>query len=179
MNSGKFSSRTLTGKYLERIQAIDMAGPNVNAVIEINPDALTIAAALDRERAGGKVRGPLHGIPVLIKDNIDTADRMTDHGRVAGAGRIGAPRRLVRRRSGCAQRARSFWARPISANGPTSGPRIPPADGAGAGARPGILMRSIAIRAVPAPGRARRRRPIFARSRSEPKQTARLCAHHP
>ncbi|MBA3913426.1 MAG: amidase [Acidobacteriales bacterium] len=99
MSSGKFSSRTLTGKYLERIQSIDMAGPNVNAVIEINPDALTIAAALDRERAGGKVRGPLHGIPVLIKDNIDTADRMlTTAGSLAMVGSAPAQDSAVARK---------------------------------------------------------------------------------
>src|SRR5262249_31661596 len=87
MSSGKFSSRTLTGKYRELIQPIDMAGPNVNAVIELNPDALTIAAALDRERADGKVRSPMHGIPVLIKDNIDTADKMlTTAGSLAMVG---------------------------------------------------------------------------------------------
>jgi amidase len=63
--------------YLDRIQALDRTGPTLRAVLEINPDALSIADTLDRERKAGKVRGPLHGIPILIKDNIDTADRMT------------------------------------------------------------------------------------------------------
>lgn len=77
MKSGKYTSLSVTKKYLQRIQEIDKQGPAVNAVIEINPEALAIAAALDRERKEkGTSRGPLHGIPVLIKDNIDTADRM-------------------------------------------------------------------------------------------------------
>jgi amidase len=74
--SGEVTSRKLTEYYLDRIESIDRSGPRINAVIEINPDALAIARARDQERRHGKVRGPLHGIPVLIKDNIDTADRM-------------------------------------------------------------------------------------------------------
>ncbi len=74
--SGQYSSRSLTEKYLQRIGEIDKAGPMVNSVIELNPDALQIADALDRERKATGSRGPLHGIPVLIKDNIDTGDRM-------------------------------------------------------------------------------------------------------
>ena len=76
MKSGKYSARSLTEKYLERIEDIDKKGPAINSVIEINPDALSIAQTLDRERKEKGPRGPLHGIPVLIKDNIDTADRM-------------------------------------------------------------------------------------------------------
>jgi amidase len=76
MNSGKFSSRSITEKYLARIEEIDRQGPAVNSVIEINPEAQAIAESLDRERKEKKLRGPLHGIPVLIKDNIDTADKM-------------------------------------------------------------------------------------------------------
>jgi amidase len=74
--SGQYSSRFLTEKYLARIQEIDTAGPMLNSVIEINPDALQIAEALDHERRTKGPRGPLHGIPILIKDNIDTGDRM-------------------------------------------------------------------------------------------------------
>jgi amidase len=77
MRSGKLTSHALTTQYLARIRAVDQAGPRLNAVIELNPDALRIAGELDRERAAGKVRGPLHGIPVLLKDNIATADRMS------------------------------------------------------------------------------------------------------
>jgi amidase len=74
--SGQYSSRSLTDKYLARIQEIDKSGPMLNSVIEINPDATKIADALDEERKAKGARGPLHGIPVLIKDNIDTGDRM-------------------------------------------------------------------------------------------------------
>ena len=76
LNSGKFTSRSLVQKYLERIDDIDKDGPRLNSVIELNPDAVSIAEALDRERKAKGARGPLHGIPILIKDNIDTADRM-------------------------------------------------------------------------------------------------------
>ena len=76
MEQGTLTSHSLTQRYLTRIDSMDKRGPAVNAVIELNPDALAIADAMDAERKAGKVRGPLHGIPVLIKDNIDTADRM-------------------------------------------------------------------------------------------------------
>ena len=76
MTSGKYSARAIAEKYLARIVAVDKSGPRVNSVIETNPDALEIAEALDKERKEKGPRGPLHGIPVLIKDNIATADRM-------------------------------------------------------------------------------------------------------
>ena len=76
MQSGEYSSRAITKLYLKRIEEIDKSGPKLNSVIELNPDALAIADAMDKERAAGKVRGPLHGIPVLIKDNISTGDKM-------------------------------------------------------------------------------------------------------
>src|SRR5215213_3896169 len=76
MAARQLTARQLAEMYLARIEAIDRNGPRLNTVIEVNPDALTIADALDRERAGGSSRGPLHGIPVLLKDNIDTADQM-------------------------------------------------------------------------------------------------------
>ena len=76
MKSGKYTAQSLVEKYLARIDEIDKRGPAVNAIIELNPDALSIAQALDQERNAKGARGPLHGIPVLIKDNIDTADRM-------------------------------------------------------------------------------------------------------
>ena len=77
MASGELTSRRLTQAYLNRIEAIDRQGPTLAAVIETNPEALDIAAALDARREAEGSLGPLHGIPVLIKDNIDTADRMT------------------------------------------------------------------------------------------------------
>jgi amidase len=89
MASGELSSRKITELYLERIEAIDNDGPGLNSVIEVNPDALTIAEELDKERKAGKIRGPLHGIPVLIKDNINTADKMmTTAGSLALEGNI-------------------------------------------------------------------------------------------
>jgi amidase len=76
MKDGTYTSRAITQLYLKRIDAIDQNGMRLRAVIELNPDALSIAEEMDKERKAGKIRGPLHGIPVLIKDNIDTADRM-------------------------------------------------------------------------------------------------------
>ena len=81
MKSGKYTARSLVEKYLERIEEVDTPrtdkrGPAINAIIELNPDALSIADALDQERKAKGPRGPLHGVPVLIKDNIDTADKM-------------------------------------------------------------------------------------------------------
>ena len=77
MAAGRMTAHSITQQYIDRIQALDRTGPTLRAILEINPDALSIADALDRERKAGKVRGPLHGIPILIKDNIDTADGMT------------------------------------------------------------------------------------------------------
>ncbi len=77
MQSGELTARRLCEAYLQRIAALDRQGPELRAVIEVNPDALAIAEALDEERVERGARGPLHGIPVLLKDNLDTADRMT------------------------------------------------------------------------------------------------------
>jgi amidase len=87
MSSGRETSRSLVEKYLARIEQLDRGGPALRSVLEINPDARSIADALDAERRAGHMRGPLHGIPVLIKDNIATADRMlTTAGSLALAG---------------------------------------------------------------------------------------------
>lgn len=91
MESGEMTAHSIAEEYLQRIAEIDQAGPRVNSVIEINPDALAIADALDAERKAGKTRGPLHGIPILLKDNIDTHDRMmTTAGSLALDGSIAA-----------------------------------------------------------------------------------------
>src|SRR5688572_33238346 len=92
IKSGRESAVSLTRKYLQRIHAIDADGPRLASVIELNPDALAIASELDKERRAKGPRGPLHGIPILIKDNIDTHDRMmTTAGSLALVGSI-APR---------------------------------------------------------------------------------------
>lgn len=89
MKAGTMTSEEITRKYLDRIEQIDKNGPQLRSVIEVNPEALEIAKQLDAERKSGKVRGPLHGIPVLIKDNIDTGDQMqTTAGSLA---LVGAP----------------------------------------------------------------------------------------
>jgi amidase len=87
MKSGKFTARSLVERYSIRIAEIDKHGPAINSVLELNPDALSIAGSLDQERKAKGPRGPLHGIPVLIKDNIDTADKMmTTAGSLAMVG---------------------------------------------------------------------------------------------
>ena len=97
MTDGELDSRALTRAYLGRIATIDDAGPTLNAVIETNPDALDEAAALDAERRAGHLRSPLHGIPVLLKDNIDATPMVNSAGSLALAGhrpKVDAP--LVR-----------------------------------------------------------------------------------
>lgn len=89
IENGEYTCRQIVQLYLDRIKTIDQNGPRLNAVIEVNPDALAIADQRDKEWEEGKVRGPLHGIPILIKDNIDTHDKMlTTAGSIAMAGNI-------------------------------------------------------------------------------------------
>ena len=84
MQDGSLTSRKITQYDLDQVEKLDKNGPTLKAVIEVNPDALTIAEEMDKERKAGKVRGPMHGIPVMIKDNIDTADQMhTTAGSIA------------------------------------------------------------------------------------------------
>lgn len=73
MGNGSLTSESITAAYIARIRSVD---PRINSIVELNPDAMAIAAGLDRERRAGKTRGPLHGIPIVLKDNIDTADKM-------------------------------------------------------------------------------------------------------
>jgi amidase len=99
MEAGRATARRITQGYLDRIAALDHSGPTLRSVIELNPDALAIAAALDEERRSGAVRGPLHGIPVLLKDNIETADRMaTSAGSLALEGVTASQDAFVARR---------------------------------------------------------------------------------
>src|SRR5687768_18499856 len=85
MAAGTLTSRALTRAYLDRIAAVDDSGPQLNAVIDINPAALTEADARDAERRAGRPRGPLHGIPILVKDNIDVAGMVNSAGSLAFA----------------------------------------------------------------------------------------------
>jgi len=91
MAEGRFTARSITELYLGRIHALDREGPKLRSVLEVNPDAGSLASALDAERKAGKVRGPLHGVPVLIKDVVDTADKMhTTAGSLALTGSFAA-----------------------------------------------------------------------------------------
>ena len=89
MSAGRLTAASLTRQYLRRIHDLDKGGPKLNSVIELNPDAVSIAEALDRERQKSGPRGPLHGIPILIKDNIATRDKMmTTAGSLALVGSV-------------------------------------------------------------------------------------------
>lgn len=91
MTAGRWTARSITAAYFGRIEQLDKKGPTLRSVIELNPNAIAIAGELDSERQSRGVRGPLHGIPILLKDNIDTADRMTTTaGSLALAGSIPA-----------------------------------------------------------------------------------------
>ncbi len=103
--AGRLTSRALTEHYLMRIRTLDADGPRLNSVIEVNPDALAHADAADADRANGKVLGPLHGMPILLKDNIDTADRMS-----TSAGSLALAEHHARRDAGVVQRLRASGA---------------------------------------------------------------------
>ncbi|MFI5236048.1 MAG: amidase [Gemmatimonadales bacterium] len=105
MTSGKYTSRSLIELYLGRIAALDRQGPTLRAMLDLNPDALAVADVLDAERRGGKLRGPMHGIPVVVKDNIGTADRMT-----TTAGSRALEGSISRQDSGVAARLRTAGA---------------------------------------------------------------------
>ncbi len=103
--AGRLTSRALTEFYLMRIRTLDADGPRVNSVIEINPDALARADAADAERAAGRATGSLHGMPILLKDNIDTADRMS-----TSAGSLALADHRARRDAGVVTRLRASGA---------------------------------------------------------------------
>lgn len=105
MTGGERTSRSIVEAYLARISELDRSGPSLGSVIEINPDALEIASALDAERRDRGPRGPLHGVPVLLKDNIDTADRMT-----TTAGSLALEGSIPKRDSSVAERLRAAGA---------------------------------------------------------------------
>ena len=91
MDAGELTVRQVAELYLQRIEEVDKDGPVINSIIELNPDVLEIADKLDEERKAGKVRGALHGIPILLKDNIDTHDKMqTTAGSLALEGNYAA-----------------------------------------------------------------------------------------
>ena len=91
METGELTARQIAELYLQRIEEVDKDGPFINSIIELNPEALDIADKLDGQRKNGKVRGKMHGIPVLLKDNIDTHDKMqTTAGSLALEGHIAA-----------------------------------------------------------------------------------------
>jgi amidase len=105
MASGARTSEEITGLYLDRIAALDRDGPRLRSIIETNPEALQVARQLDEERAAGNVRGPLHGVPIVLKDNIDTADAMT-----TTAGSFALEGHVAARDSGVAARLRAAGA---------------------------------------------------------------------
>jgi amidase len=105
MVAGRYTSRGVVEQYLARIAAMDRAGPSLQSIIETNPEALDLAEQLDRERAATGPRGPLHGVPVLLKDNIDTADRMT-----TTAGSLALEGSIASRDSHVAERLRAAGA---------------------------------------------------------------------
>ena len=157
MSGGQDTARSLVDKYLARIQVLDRSGPALHSVLEINPEAASIADSLDLERKAGRIRGPLHGIPVLIKDNIATHDRMmTTAGSLALEG-APAPKDafiVTRLREAGAvilgKTNLSEWAK-------FPARRTRPAAGADAADRQRIRMRSIATRRDRAPIRRRHR----------------------
>lgn len=175
MSSGRYTARHIVELYLGRIAAMDRADVSLQSIIETNPDALTRAEELDRERATKGPRGPLHGIPVLLKDNIDTADRMT-----TTAGSLALEGSIPPRDSHIAERLRaagaillakanlSEWAN-IRSNHSSSG-------WSGRGDSAGTRTCSTAIPAARARGRRRRCLPTSGRWRSAPRPTGRSSA---
>ena len=178
MSSGQLSAKELTRWYLTRIHRLNGQSPGrptdqkLHAVIETNPDAMAVAARLDIERRVGRTRGPLHGIPVIVKDNIATDDRMeTTAGSLALVGsKVPRDAPLVARLRAAGP---SSSARPTSRSGRTSGVSHPSTAGAPAAASLETPMCSTSIPVVRRPDRRRRLPPTCAPSRSAPRPTDR------
>src|SRR2546423_2423166 len=119
--SGKYTARSLVAAYLERIEEVDGKGPALRAVLEANPDALAQAGALDAERKAKGARGPLHGIPVLVKDNVATRDRMQ-----STAGSLALVGVVPPRDAFLVERLRAAGARPAGEAEPSHRAHLPP-----------------------------------------------------
>lgn len=176
MKSGKYTAEKITQMYLDRINEIDKNGPTLNSVIELNPDALDIARQLDKERADGKVRGPLHGIPVMIKDNIETGDKMmTTAGALALVGNVASKDSFIAqklREAGAIILAKtnlSEWANFRSTHSSSGW--------SGRGDRLAIRMFWIAIRAGQVPGQELLHLPVYVQSLLEQRPMVRLSVH--
>src|SRR5450759_1680720 len=178
MAAGTMTARSITQQYLDRIVELDRQGPTLRHVLETNPDALSLADSLDQERKAGRVRGPLHGIPILLKDNIDTADRMTTTaGSLALAGSIPLQDAFIAAKLRAA--GAILLGKRIAASGRTSARRTHRADGAGGAARRRTRTCSIGIRAARARVRAEAYRPTSAPPPSERRRMARLFVRRP
>ena len=137
IDSGELSSVDLVVYYLERIQRYDVG--KLNSVLELNPEALEIAQALDDERAAGNLRGPMHGIPVLLKDNIATSDQM--HTAAGAAAMLdGIPVGMPSWLASCARPVRSSSVKPTCLNGPIGWINACPTASAPTADRPKIRM---------------------------------------
>ncbi len=151
MESGRWSSKSLTAAYLRRIEQIDGKpgidvpgsrrgrGRMLNSIIELNPDALAIAEERDRERKAGKIRGPLHGIPVVVKDNLDSAGPDAHHRGLARADGRSRRNRTRPWPPGSVRRARFCSEKRISRSGRTSARTARARAGAAVVARPATL----------------------------------------
>lgn len=150
MQAGDLSSVQLVDYYIDRIAQLD---PQLNSILEINPDVHEIARALDAERLGGQIRSALHGIPVLLKDNIDTPTTCTQPPAAWHCWMRPHPPRMLFWSGVCERRVRLSSARPISANGRTFAPPVHPVAGLDAEGKLIIPTCWIVHPAVPVPAR--------------------------
>ncbi len=189
-NNGTLTAETLTEMYLARIAAYDKQGPTINAVITLNPKALSEARALDAERKAGKVRGPLHGIPIVLKDNFNTSDLPTTGGSQLLEGSIPPSDAFVVRKlrdAGAIVLAKANLSEFASGGGSVIGARDPPSSrrarspraSARWAARRATLTILRAGLAPPAAEPARRSPPCSRSSDSAPIPPARSAARPP